>query len=348
MCCNFLLADALLELPSLPSLDSDIPSVGSSSKSSDSVSTAKKSKKEVFATPEARVNVIDTQMLDAQGKDLSGSWWKKRHWLLKAREQQEKANNLVAQIQALGLPSYDSKRASFNKDVTSFYEKIGMERGKVDALLDELSPYFYPAGKEAEGQLVTTGSSYLASSKKFQDYFDATVMVAQLKADLKGVADLSAGVGERVAQYEKTCQDVVQKAAEAQSTINEMFALVNHDVARDLYYKLEGIVTYLEAVLKFVKTDLAADLDRVIALAKTKMDDVSKIVVTARTACEKIKDVAETAEASQDLLDENKDTAVASDTLDDDDVLADIASDQKTEQITGLWGRIKVFLMSLV
>ena len=288
-------------------------------------------------------------MLNAQGKELSGSWWKKRHWLLKAREQQEKANALVAQIQALGLPSYDAKRAAFNKDVSSFYEKIGMDRGKVDALLDELSPYFYPAGKEAEGQLVTKGSSYLASSKKFQDYFDATVMVAQLKADLKAVADLDAGASERVAQFEKTCQQAVQKAAEAQSTINEMFALVNHDAARDLYYKLEGIVAYLDAVLKFVKTDLASDLDRVVGLARTKMDDVSKIVASARTACEKIKTAAETPEVAGDLASEKKEK----ESVDAAPTVEDRASEkssaaEKPSQSFDLWGSIKSFLMSFI
>jgi len=345
--CSTMLLAALPELPPLPSLSDAVASGGTLD-----AFLSKPAGGDKAPVADGRTNVIDTQILDSQGKDLSGSWWKKRHWLLKAREQQEKINTLVADIQAQGLPLYDAKRASFNKDVSSFYEKNGMERGKVDALLEELSPYFSPASKEAEGQLVSKNSSYLASSKKFQDYFDATVMVAQLKADLKAVADFDAGVSERVAQYEKTCQQAVQKAAEAQSVINDMFALVSHEAARDSYYKLEGIVGYLEAVLKFAKNDLAGDLDRVIGLARTKMDDVSKVVANARAACEKIKT------SSQDQKESTVESATQqkSDTKNSDEL---VKSDDKAlgEGVTAagepqeelnFWGRIKVFLMSFI
>lgn len=346
-CCSTMLLAGLPELPPLPSLSDVAKPVGASDASLSKFSGGDKG-----AVLDGRANVIDTQILDSQGKDLSGSWWKKRHWLLKAREQQEKINALVADIQAQGLPLYDAKRALFNKDVSVFYEKIGMERGEVDALLEELSPYFSPGSKEAEGQLVSKNSSYLASSKKFQDYFDATVMVAQLKADLKAVADYDAGVNERVAQYEKTCQQAVQKAAEAQSVINDMFALVSHEAARDSYYKLEGIVGYLDAVLKFVKNDLASDLDRVVGLARTKMDDISKVVSNARAACEKIKNSSQDQkEGASESVTQEKTVTNVPDELAKSDERAAVDSEpvaEESKEPLNFWERIKVFLMSFI
>ncbi len=348
--CGFLFAGALPDLPPLPSL----PGASAPSAPLKSSAVLPDVASATTSSSDGRTNIVDTAMLDAQGKDLGGSWFKKRHWTLKAREQQEKANSLVSEIQAQGLPLYDSKRALFSKDVVAFYDKIGMDRGKVDALLDELSPYFYPGGAEAGNQLVTKGTSYLNTSKKFQDYFDATLKVAQLKADLQAIADLDAAVSDRVSLFEKTCQQAVQKAAEAQAVINDMFALLNHDAARDSYYKLEGIVGYLEAVLKFVKTDLSSDLDRVIGLAKSRMSDVSKVVATARDACEKIKKDAETLEPNVDQAteaskpthrdDEKKDDLQEAKSLDG----ATEKGREKTDEPLDWWGRIRKFLMTFI
>ena len=291
MCWSYVVSAAggLPALPPLPAL-ADLPPLPSSGSSSMAIDTSFQKAVSSDSSVSSRSNVLDTESLDTEGKDLSGSWFKKRHWSIKARDLQEKINSLVSDVQGLGGPLYDTKRSTFNKDVSTFYEKIGMEQGKVDTLLEELAPYFNPASKDVSVRSV----SHLSSSKKFQDYFDATVMVAQLKSDLKAIADLDAGISERVAQFEKCSQQAIQKASEAQSIINEMFAFVNHEAARDSYYKLEGIVSYLEAVLKFAKNDLASDFDRVVGLARTKMDDVSKVVSSARAACDALRKPAAT------------------------------------------------------
>lgn len=357
VCWNFVVnsAGGLPALPPLPAL-ADLPPLPlSGSQSLPGDTSSKKVASPEISVP-SRSNVLDTESLDSGGKDLSGSWFKKRHWSIKARDLQEKINSLVSDVQALGSPLYDTKRAAFNKDVSTFYEKIGMEQGKVDTLLEELAPYFNPASKDVAVRSV----SHFSSTKKFQDYFDATVMVAQLKSDIKAIADLDAGVGERVAQFEKCSQQAIQKASEAQSIINEMFAFVNHEAARDSYYKLEGIVVYLEAVLKFAKNDLASDFDRVVGLARVKMDDVSKVVASARAACDALqkpvtpddKKESDKSPKQPDKVEKNNDAQSQAASVDESSVdkKNDVSVEHphaEDEKLIGFIESVKRFLMSL-
>jgi hypothetical protein len=280
---------ALPALPSLPSLSASSSNMSVAPESMIAPVASNASMLPAISPNSAVLSVFDTSAAVSAGADARGSWFKKRHWLLKAREQQEKINGLVAQIQDVGGAMYDAKRSAFNQDAAAFYEKNSVGRGQIDQLLEQLAPYFNQPSKSDDGSVVDKDMARLSTSKKFQDYFDNTVLFAQLQSDLKAIVDIDSGVSERVTQYEKCSQQALQKSAEAQALINDMFGMINHEKARDSYYKLEGMATFLDALLKFVKNDLAGDLDKVMALGRTKMDEVSKVVGNVRLACEAIK-----------------------------------------------------------
>jgi len=274
----------LAPLPDLPPL----PSISSSEPSGLLVAESK-FKKEIVPDAVVSKNGLDTQILEDDGKDLRGSWFKKRHWLLKAREQQEKINSLVLSIQDVSSPMYDSKRAAFDKDIVSFYEKVGVGKGQTEALLELLAPYFDMSFKGKATVATQALEAKLSSSKNYQKYFDTKLLMGQLKSDLQAIADLEDAVTGRVDQFEKVTQQALSKVSEAQKVISDMFSMVSHDAARDAYYSLEGITSYLEAVLKFVKNDLASDLDKVISLGKTRMDEVSRVVLGIKAVCDELK-----------------------------------------------------------
>lgn len=281
---------ALPSLPVLPPLAVPPASAGVVLEGkSTSAAVGAKGSSPVLASRSSVTTMLDTTSAGGDDQEVRGSWFKKRHWLLKAREQQEKINSLVADIQEAGGGLYDTKRANFNQDVATFYEKNAVGRGQIDELLDQLSPYFTQPSQAGPQVVVGKDIAPLSSSRKFQDYFDNTVLFAQLKADLQAIVDIDAGVAERVAQFEKCSQDALTKSAEAQSVVNEMFAMVNHEKARESYYKLEGIAGYLEAILRFVKNDLSSDMDKIIGLGRSRMDEVSKVIVNVRAACEALK-----------------------------------------------------------
>ncbi len=228
-------------------------------------------------------NSLDTVMRGAGSDEARGSWWKKRHWLLKAREQQEKINGLVAQVQDAGA-AYDTKRASFDRSVADFYGKNGVEVGNIDALLAQLTPYFDQANKSGVSTLDDSDTGRLRSTKDFQAYYDNTTLFAQLKSDLQSITDIDSGVSDRVAVFEQCNQQAIQKAAEAQSTVNDMFSMISHDTARDSYYKLEAMAGFLGAILKFVTNDLSSDLDKITSLGQSRMNDVGKSIASIRAA----------------------------------------------------------------
>ncbi len=275
------------ELPALPDLP-PLPDL-SSSESSGALANSPQLKRDIVLDSAISRNGLDTQILEDDGKDLRGSWFKKRHWLLKSREQQEKINSLVLAIQDVGSPLYDSKRASFDKDILSFYEKIGVEKGQSEGLLELLAPYFDMSFKGKATIASQALEAKLSSSKNYQKYFDTKLLMGQLKSDLQAIADLEDAVISRVDQFEKVTQQALSKVSEAQKIISDIFSMVSHEAARDGYYSLEGITSYLEAVLKFVKNDLASDLDKVISLGKTRMDEVSRVVLGIKAVCDELK-----------------------------------------------------------
>ncbi|MBM3894020.1 hypothetical protein FJ366_00250 [Candidatus Dependentiae bacterium] len=279
----------IADLPSLPDLpplpDVAIPSVTQSS--SKPLPPPISNQGALGTTGPAKKNVLDSGATD--GKESRGSWFKKRHWLLKARELQEKINALLVDIQAVSAPQYDSKRASFDKEADDFYAKIGFGKGQIEALFDDLAPYF-EMGSKAKATLASQKlEASLSSSKNYQKYYDTALLQSQLKSDLSAIADIESAIDSRIEQFQKIIQQAGSKAGEAQKIINDIFSMVNHEEARDLYYRLEGIHSYLEAVLKFVKTDLASDIDKVIGLGKNRMDEVSKVVLSIKTVCDELK-----------------------------------------------------------
>ena len=304
MLCMTISLSAAGELPDLPELPS-LPDISKSTQnSSPSVSLPPMgvtlNSGSLPAASGVKKNVLETNLMDGgAGKDAKGSWFKKRHWLLKAREQQDKINILLVSIQDVGAPQYDAKRAAFDKDADAFYAKIGFGKGEVEALLDDLSPYF-DMNVRAKGTLASQKlEASLSSSKNYQKYYDTALLQGQLKSDLAAIADIESAIDSRIEQFQTIIQQASAKAVEAQKIVNDLFSLVNHEAARESYYRLEGITSYLEAVLKFVKTDLATDVDKVIALGKGRMDEVAKVVAGIKNVCDELKNDLE----SQDKKD---------------------------------------------
>jgi hypothetical protein len=284
---------SLSELPELPSLPS-LPDVSKSTKNSSPSALlppagATLSSPGLSSVSGMKKSVLETSSPDISSKDAKGSWFKKRHWLLKAREQQDKINILLVSIQDVGAPQYDSKRAAFDKDADAFYAKIGFGKGQVEALLEDLAPYF-DMNVRAKGTLASQKlEASLSSSKNYQKYYDTALLQGQLKSDLSAIADIESALDSRIEQFHTIIQQASAKALEAQKIVNDLFSMINHEAARESYYRLEGITAYLEAVLKFVKVDLAADVDKVIALGKGRMDEVAKVVTGIKNVCEELK-----------------------------------------------------------
>lgn len=214
-----------------------------------------------------------------------GNWYKKRDWLLKANEVNNQIQDMALQAEDL-RSVFMSKWKSIDKILDDYYVNDGLEQGKIQELFDSVNKYIEKQRKkEREGlEKQTKADATLQGKIEFVENKMSIYKqeLEQLKLDMKSIEDLDQSLMERLKRFDEQINIVDQEAEKAAKSVDSLWDVLDDLKAREQYYVLNNdILEHVKAIHGYLKNDLLADFDGVIAtindqIAKNK-DAIKKL-----------------------------------------------------------------------
>jgi hypothetical protein len=210
-----------------------------------------------------------------------GNWVKKREWLMKAHEAFAEVQDLVSQIEQIrGI--FVEKLSNTNNILNNYYNSLGLAEGKVNELFNSIMDYLEHSRKTALAALTTGQGEHDIELQAKIDIIESNIKhqrlaLDQLKLDMKTVEDLGKSLVDRVSRVDEHITIVQGLFVNAQTNINELWDIIDHNKARDKYYDIK--ITLLEKIKTeqlYLQTDLLQDFDTVTQTISVKLAALKK------------------------------------------------------------------------
>jgi len=206
---------------------------------------------------------------DVQKIGVQGNWAKKREWLMKSHEAFSEIQELVNQTEQLRRIFID-KLNDTDRTLDTYYKGLGLSEGKINELFENINAYLE---KKRKKDMSAVGASAERQDPELQAKIDIiesnikhyTLQLEQLRLDMKAIEDLGKSLVDRIKRVDERLQTIQQEFTKAQTIINDLWDIIDHNKARDKYYELK--ITILETIRneqQYLQQDLLADFDTVV------------------------------------------------------------------------------------
>ncbi len=196
--------------------------------------------------------------LDKNG--LRGNWVKKLAWLKQAAEAHAEIISLKKEVLSLRSTAYEPKISSMREVIQKFYVASNRDGGIGSSVLllqndvDDKLKKLLDLSKRADLENFQQNVRF-----KIYDAEDKLSVsknkLSLLKMDIGVVDDLYKTFQERVALLDSYIKKAVEIEAAAEAKAEELFFVVDHDKARDIFMYVQGIVDQMKAIHKYIKED---------------------------------------------------------------------------------------------
>lgn len=189
-----------------------------------------------------------------------GNWVKKLGWLDQAKELQEKAINLYEEI----LSSKKEVSATLERaeaDIKMFYSSFALSSNDMFSVFPFVDEKITKVLDHVIEQSRLNNFSQQAEEVRFRIY-DLQEKAAnyqdsldQLILDLESLIDLDEVLKERLNVINQQVDQAKEILQFVDDSMEKMFAVVDHDKARQIYYSVESRVERMEKLENFISSD---------------------------------------------------------------------------------------------
>ncbi len=218
---------------------------------------------------------------------LQGNWVKKREWLLKAHEVFADIQGLGAEIELIrkkfltGLNDTDAL-------LDGYYKSLGVDQGKTQELFEDILKYLEKKRKQDISQKSAPTSDMkqdpemAAKIDVIENYIKKSKdSLEQLKLDMESISDLGRSIVDRIKRVDERIVVVQDLLNKAQEIINDMWNIVDHNIAREKYYELSlTIFEKIKNEKSYLEQDLTADFESVIQTIQAQIDKTKENIKT--------------------------------------------------------------------
>jgi len=200
---------------------------------------------------------------------IQGNWVKKRQWLMDANTVNNQIQDLAAQNEPLRKTFID-KYNQIQANLDTYYANIGLQQGLLQELFDGITRYLEKKRKGSMAALtVPTPEKPDPEMQAKIDTIEASIkeskqQLEQLMLDMKSIEDLDRSLQDRIKRFDEYCNTMQEDANRAKSIVNEMWNVIDHNIARDRYYELNNnILEKIKATQAFLQNEFSQDFDTV-------------------------------------------------------------------------------------
>ncbi len=208
-----------------------------------------------------------------------GNWIKKSEWY----------NQLKATILQISTTTKDiaesrqvfrQKYIGIGNQHADFFKKFGFEGGKIEELFAGLDRYLEKQRKRSVDEFTIKNRAGELKVRDMQTRIDLIdekiksykVKLEQLKLDLQSIEELDKSLFDRLSKVDEQLELVNQDNAKVREMQKTMLYVVDHNKARDLYFKLKNeILAKLESIKTYLTQTLMQDFDTVSATINSQV-----------------------------------------------------------------------------
>lgn len=208
-----------------------------------------------------------TDSVEAIGSQ--GNWVRKKEWLIQANDVNKEIQSLAAKDEQL-RQNFIQKNNDIEKDIANFYKELSLDQGKMQEMFGSISRYLDEKRKTDIDALGFSGENKLnpelqaKASQVENETKQSTVILEQLKLDIKSIDDLNQSLIDRLKRLDEYLDNIEDEAYNAQEITDSLWKVIDHNIARDRYYELKNVILEkIKNIQSFLQDDLSKDFDAV-------------------------------------------------------------------------------------
>lgn len=225
--------------------------------------------------------------LSEEQKGFRGNWEKKKGWLIKARNRDEKTGRIVTEFEKIRDP-FQTAYFEIGNLMDIFWKEVGFNEEKFDLLFKSLEKYLeklrleklgYIARKEEEGESLTVEESELKD--KVQSEIDEFKKVyAIFKDDIKVIPSLKTGLEDRLKKLSEIIKDAMEAAYEGRKKYEEIWNVIDDQKAEALYIEVKNAWNKVKNFYDYIKEEFTINFNSSVDIIKAHLTKVRDSIKT--------------------------------------------------------------------
>jgi len=266
----------------------------------------------------------DTVTLSEEKIGFRGNWVKKREWLLRAKDQNDKIQTLESVVEKSQSPF----REKFNKiqnELDQFYRRVGRTEGKLelikraldqrekeqaisskkppeikegpwykrllsvfldvtDWIYDNIVGWFVGKKEEPKEATVEVKEKLPAVKDKASDVMLKPNELELLSKDAKTVKDLDDALVKRIDKLVEQISLVNEESTRAKGLLDEIWDMIDDAKAQANFYGMKTATKKIKSIKDYIEGNFASDFDATIETIKKEMGRISERIGTLERA----------------------------------------------------------------
>jgi hypothetical protein len=203
----------------------------------------------------------DTVELSEEKIGFRGNWVKKREWLLRAKEQNNKIQALIAEIRKY-RPGFMEKFTIIQNELDSFYREIGNRIGKLQSSFQSFL-----------GQEEKTDSDREPTLDEFDDIASFKKDLEMIPKESDPINKLDAALSKRIEKLDEQLNNASSEGIRAQQLYDEMWDMIDDTKAQSHFYDMKGITKIIKSIQEYLQGTYAQDFDATIETTQKQIEE---------------------------------------------------------------------------
>ena len=276
-----------------------------------SVDTLKPDEPTAKAAVPSELKGIDTLDVDEAG----GNWLIKRMWWEKAEKKIDKIEEEVDGIMDSRSAFYEKRDKTDTEVLDSFYIDVGIDQGKMQEIIEFLLQELKEK-REKDASLSVQERAFVKKLEEQKKVLD------QLKANIDGVRKVDSAIDEAITKLIEQINKARKYKKEARSVLKEIGSVLDHNKARELYFKIEGASQSIKAIKAYISGEFESHFDETISVAKKQISQIKKDLdsleqkgISFKQQLKKIEAESEQEKKEKELLDREEELTAELETM---------------------------------
>ena len=203
----------------------------------------------------------ETVQLSEEKIGFRGNWVKKREWLLRAKEQNNKIQTIIAEIQQL-RPAFAEKFTTIQNQLDSFYRTIGNRIGNLQSSF-----------KSFIGEEKRSNRDREPTIDEFDNIASFQRDLETIPKEVEPINKLDAALGERITKLDEQLQNARDEGTQAQKLYDEMWDMIDDTKAQSHFYEIKGITKKIKSIYEYIQGTFAQDFDATLSTTEKQIDE---------------------------------------------------------------------------
>lgn len=225
--------------------------------------------------------------LTEEQRGFRGNWEKKKKWLIKARNRNNKIQALVSEFEKMWGP-FQNTFFELSKEIDLFWKNVGFNEEKFDIFFKKFEDYFEQlkqeklgslASKEEEGQALSNEEMELKDKVQTEiDEFSKYYLT--FKDDIKLIPSLKLGIEDRLKRLNELIKNAMEAAEEGRKKYEEIWEVIDDQKAEALYIDVKNSWNKVKSIYDYIKEEFNINFNSSVEIINSHLKKAAELIGT--------------------------------------------------------------------